>query len=191
MLADPDAITEGAFVPARRTFNLADSPVRLPGPLYRLRTMFMANHSPVILGLARAAIDAVLELAAGKTRVTGTGLRDEPYAQAAVGRAKALVSSARAYCLAVLADIMATARAGGEPSPRQRASFRLSVFNAHAAAVDLMYHVGGGTSAYAASPLDRLFRDAHTINQHLVAAPKWHETTGRVFLGLDPGVPLL
>lgn len=136
----------------------------------------------------------MLDLAAGKTRVTGTGLRDEPYAQAAVGRAEALVSSARAYCLAVLGDIMATARAGGEPSLRQRASFRLSIHHAHSAAVeavDLMYHVGGGTSAYAASPLDRLFRDAHTINQHIVAAPKWHETAGRVFLGLDPGLPLL
>ena len=112
----------------------------------------------------------------------------------ALREAEALVSSARAYCLAVLGDIMATTRAGEEPSMRQRADLRLSVFNAHAAAVEavnLMYHVGGGTSAYAASPLDRLLRDAHTINQHLVAAPKWPETAGRVYLGLDSGVPLL
>jgi alkylation response protein AidB-like acyl-CoA dehydrogenase len=153
--------------------------------------MFAANHTPVILGAGRAAINAVLDLAVGKKRVTGTGLRDEPYAQSAVGRAEALVSSARAYCLSVLEDIMATARAGEEPSMRQRASFRLSIVNAHAAAVEavnLMYHVGGGTSTYAASPLDRLLRDAHTMNQHLAAAPKWHETAGRVLLGLDPGV---
>jgi alkylation response protein AidB-like acyl-CoA dehydrogenase len=189
-----DFSIENAFVPESRTFSLADSPIRLPGPLYRLWTMFIANHSAVILGLARAAIDAVLGLATGKTRVTGTGLRDELYAQASVGRAEALVSSARAYCLAVLGDIMGTTRAGEEPSMRQRANLRLSVFNAHAAAIEavnLMYHVGGGTSAYAASPLDRLLRDAHTINQHLVAAPKWPETAGRVFLGLDSGVPLL
>jgi alkylation response protein AidB-like acyl-CoA dehydrogenase len=183
------AVTD-LFVPEERTFSFVSSPILLPGPLYRLRSMFLLNHAAVALGIGRAAIEALLALAAGKKRVTGAPLREEAYAQAAVARAEALVGSARAYVLAVLDEIWQTLLAGEEASENQRARFRLAIVHAHTAAVeavDLMYHTGGGSSLYAANPLDRLFRDIHTINQHVVVAPKTYEQSGRVLLGLDPG----
>jgi hypothetical protein len=57
-------------------------------------------------------------------------------------------------------------------------------------AVDLMYQVAGGSSVYAKSPLDRIFRDIHTINQHATHQPKVFEAAGRMMLGLEPGMPL-
>ncbi len=188
-----DYAVDDLFVPVERTFSLASSPIVQAGPLYRLRTMFLLNHSAVGLGIGRAAIDALLALATDKKRVTGTPLREEAYAQAAVARAEALIGSARAYVLAVLDEIWQTLLAGDEASEQQRARFRLAIVNSHTAAVeavDLMYHTGGGSALYAANPLDRLFRDIHTINQHVVVAPKTYEQSGRVLLGLDPGVPL-
>ncbi len=185
------AVTD-RFVRAARSFNLGASPIRQPGPLYRMRTMFLLNHAAVALGIGRAAIEALQELAAGKRRVTGTPLREEAYAQAAVARAEALVASARAYVLAVVDEIWQTLLAGDDASEQQRARFRLALVHSHTAAVeavDLLYHTGGGSALYASSPLDRLFRDIHTINQHVIVAPKTYEQSGRVLLGLDPGVP--
>lgn len=53
-----------------------------------------------------------------------------------------------------------------------------------AAAVQLMYHTAGGTSAYASSPFDRYLPDINTINQHIVVGPKSYEQAGRLLLGL-------
>jgi hypothetical protein len=38
--------------------------------------------------------------------------------------------------------------------------------------------------------LDRLLRDAITINQHVVAGPVMQEFAGQLALGLDPQGPL-
>ncbi|HLZ73079.1 MAG TPA: acyl-CoA dehydrogenase family protein [Dehalococcoidia bacterium] len=187
-----DYAANDRYVPAERSFSLATSPIQQNGPLYRLRTMFLLNHAAVALGSGRAAIDALLALATDKRRVTGTPLREEAYAQAAVARAEALVGAARSYVLTVLDEIWHTLLTGEEASEQQRARFRLAIVNSHTAAVeavDLMYHTGGGSALYATSPLDRLFRDIHTINQHVIVAPKTYEQSGRVLLGLDPGVP--
>jgi alkylation response protein AidB-like acyl-CoA dehydrogenase len=54
-----------------------------------------------------------------------------------------------------------------------------------AAAVDLMYTAGGGTSIYARSALQRCFRDVHVATQHLMVAGPTYELVGRVLLGLE------
>jgi hypothetical protein len=54
-----------------------------------------------------------------------------------------------------------------------------------------MYELGGGSSVYLSSPLQRRFRDAHVGTQHLmVAAPTW-ELAGRVLMGLPTDATLL
>jgi alkylation response protein AidB-like acyl-CoA dehydrogenase len=58
-------------------------------------------------------------------------------------------------------------------------------------AVDLMYVAGGATSIYVNCPLERAFRDVHTITQHTGVHPRVMQSTGRVLLGLEPDTPLL
>lgn len=41
----------------------------------------------------------------------------------------------------------------------------------------------------AAHPLDRHFRDIHTLNQHVGGSQKTYQSAGRMFLGLKPGEP--
>ena len=183
---------EGVFVSAERTFSLATSPSRQAGPLYAHRTLFLANVVGVPLGIARAAVDAMVTLAETKRTRTGGGLRDESTFQTAVARADALVGAARAYAFDVMGDIWASLARGDELTVSQRARYRLciaTVAEMCVDAVDLMYRAGGGTSLYAPHPLERHFRDIHTAQQHQVFAPKVHEATGRMLLGLEPGLP--
>ncbi len=47
-----------------------------------------------------------------------------------------------------------------------------------------MYGLGGGTAIYEDSPLQRRFRDAHTVTAHIQVNADTYETTGRHLLGL-------
>jgi alkylation response protein AidB-like acyl-CoA dehydrogenase len=58
-------------------------------------------------------------------------------------------------------------------------------------AVDLMYIAGGASSIYVSCPLERAFRDVHTITQHIGVHPRVIHSTGRVLFGLDSDTPLL
>ena len=60
-----DFTAEDVFVPHEQTFNTRTSPIRRDGPLYAFPFMFVINGAGVPLGTARAAIDALVELAAG------------------------------------------------------------------------------------------------------------------------------
>lgn len=180
------------FVPAERSFDPLRAPIRRSEPLYGLRNMYLVNLSGIPLGVARAAIDCVVELAEGKLTRIGSGLRDEAHAQAAVARAEALLGSARGFVFDVVEEIWAGLIAGKAVSARQHAMFRLSICNAYdlcVEAVDLMFKTASGTALYASSPLDRHFRDIHTASQHFVVSTKIAEAAGRVLLGLKPGVP--
>ena len=51
-----------------------------------------------------------------------------------------------------------------------------------------MYALGGGTSVYASSPLQRRHRDVHVATQHALVGPATWELTGRLALGLETDV---
>jgi hypothetical protein len=52
-------------------------------------------------------------------------------------------------------------------------------------AVDIAYNLGGGTSIYESSRLQRQFRDIHTLTQHVMVGPSSLEAAGRALLGQD------
>src|SRR5262245_29807067 len=80
--------------------SLAQGPASELGSLYgaTLPVLFALPVSAVGLGIARAAIDAFIELAAGKVRLGGSAaLTQDGLVQTTVGRAEAKVRSARAF----------------------------------------------------------------------------------------------
>jgi len=188
-----DVEAKEVFVPAERTFNLGRPVSRRQSPLYALPSLFLSNLPGVPLGIARSAIDTLTGLVGQKPAMFGTNMMvEEAHIQAAVGQAEALLGSARGYVFEVMGNLWETLCAGDPLSPQQRARYRLSMTHltdSCVRAVALMYKAGGGSSLYATHPLDRHFRDVHTLNQHVVVSQKTYQSAGRMFLGLEPGEP--
>ena len=74
------------------------------------------HHSAIITGIARVGIEALIELAGGKTPRSRTGmLCENPEVQDAVGRADAILNAGRAYRSATIAELWATVASGNVP----------------------------------------------------------------------------
>jgi alkylation response protein AidB-like acyl-CoA dehydrogenase len=194
-----DWTVSDVFLPERRTMVHAGIPLDnqwsgWPGLTYQLPAVCWVgpHHSAVITGIARAGIDALIELAGGKQpRGRPVGLLcDSPQVQDAVGRADAILNAGRAYRTAMISELWNTIASGGETSLEQRARCRLaSTYAGQSAreAMDLVYHLGGSTSFKRESRLAECWRDLHTVGQTVTIAPEWYPIGGRVYLGLDPG----
>lgn len=185
------------FVPQQHTIPLVDfqPPPRRPGPLYAtpMTSTFVSCLAIVALGIARAAIESVIEIgAAKKTAGSSTVLRDKPLAQADLARAEGLVGAARAYLFSELGIMWEDAVAGRTMSLRARGQVRLAACHAVQSAiqaVDLMYQAAGGAALFHGSRLERCFRDIHVAGQHIAVSMQANvEPVGRVLFGLPPGM---
>ena len=187
------------FLPDRRTMPHAGIPLdnqweRWAGTTYQLPVQCWVgpHHSAVITGIARAGINALIDLAGGKQpRGRPVGLLcDNPQVQDAVGRADAVLNAGRTYRSATIAELWNIVAAGRSTTLEQRARCRLaSTYAADSAreAMDLVYRWGGSTSFKRESRLAECWRDLHTVGQTVTIAPEWYPIGGRVYLGLDPG----
>jgi alkylation response protein AidB-like acyl-CoA dehydrogenase len=193
-----DWTVEDAFLPERRVMVHAGVPLdnqwsRWPGVTYQLPAVCWVgpHHSAVISGIARAGIEALIDLAGGKTPRGRTGLLcDNPQVQDAVGRADAILNAGRAYRTAMITELWNTVAAGKETTLEQRARCRLaSTYAGDSArqAMDLVYRHGGSTSFQRPSRLAECWRDLHVVGQTVTIAPEWYPIGGRVYLGIDPG----
>jgi alkylation response protein AidB-like acyl-CoA dehydrogenase len=193
-----DWTVDDVFLPERRTMVHAGAPLdnqwkRWPGVSYALPAQAWVgpHHSAVITGIARAGIDALIELAGAKTPRGRTGrLCENPQVQDAVGRADAILNAGRAYRTAMITELWNTVAAGEETTLEQRARCRLAaVHSADSAreAMDLMYRQGGSTSYKRESRLAECWRDLHVVGQAVTLAPEWYPIGGRALLKMDPG----
>ena len=148
----------------------------------------LITHAAQALGVARHALDAFAEQAAGPPERPAP-LGDRPLAQLRLAQAEALVSAARAYIVVATGAAWATANAGASVSLAQRTAIRLAMTHAvqsAAQAVDLVRDAAGASAIYANSPLERCYRDIHVVTQHAAVATPSYEFLGRVLLGRVP-----
>jgi alkylation response protein AidB-like acyl-CoA dehydrogenase len=184
------------FVPAARAVSLiSDKP--LARPLYCFPTFGLLGIgiAGVALGLARGAIDELVALAAGKTpQGSAKPLAQRAKAQFDVSEAEALVRSSRAFLDEAVGAAWEAASRDGAIAVEHRRDIRLATTHAvrsAARAVDLMYTLGGGTSVYRSSALQRHFRDVHVATQHMMVSEATYELTGRLFLGVPTNTAML
>lgn len=185
-----DIAAADLLVPAERAVSLFSDRPLYPGPLYAfpLFGLLALGIAAVALGIARGAIEDLVELAGGKPPSgSAKPLAARATVQAQVARAEAALRAARALLLEEAAASWAAAASGGPIDTERRLGLRLAATHAtrtSATVATAMYEAGGGTSIYDSCPLQRRFRDAHVATQHMMVAPTSWELTGRLLLGL-------
>lgn len=192
-----DMEVQDIFVPSGRSVSLVTDVPLETGPLYVFPTfgLLAVGIAAVALGIARGAIDDLIELA-GSKRPAGSRkvLTERAAIQADVARAEAAVRSARSWLYDAVGAAWEQAASAGSIEVAARAALRLAATHATssaARAVDLMYEAGGGSSIYEDSPLQRRFRDVHVATQHMMVSASTLELTGRILCGLPTDTEML
>ena len=186
-----DYSVDAVFVPAARTIQpgVTRPVVRTSLSQFPNFTLLAAGVSAVGLGVARRAIDELVDLAQGKKpQYSSKTLAQSGFTQVELARAEGKLRAARAFLLDELQSAWDVAVAGDEVSVEARIGIRLAA--THAASVgaevaDVAFTLAGGTAVYDTNVLGRCLRDAHIVTQHIQTAPKLNETIGKLLLGLD------
>ena len=147
------------------------------------------GFAAVCLGVARGALDAFLELAAGKSVGGGKGrLRDNPIIQDQVGRAEATLRAARAYLYETIREEWGIVLDTGSASRDQLTLLRLAATHTatlSAQVVDMTWNAAGTAAIFAGNPIERRFRDIHVATQNIGIRWEHYATAGRMFLEVD------
>jgi indole-3-acetate monooxygenase len=185
---------DNLFIPEKFT-ALRDDPAALreTGLLYRFTTftMFGLGFAAIALGVARATLDAAIELSRGKATAGLKAMRENHAVQGLIGRTEGNWRAARAYLYGATAEAWSDLTRTGNLSDDHRTALRLaSTWTIHQAAsvVDTAYHMAGATAVFSANKFERRFRDMHAIAQQIQARDTHYEDVGRAILANTPPV---
>lgn len=182
---------ENLFVPEKFA-ALRDDPAALreQGPLYKLSTnmVFSMGFAATALGVARATLDAAIELARAKTPQGLKAMRDNNAVQGLIGRTEASLRAARAYLYATADEVWRDLSRGDPIAEQHRVALRIAAtwtIHQSASVVDTAYHMAGATAVFAANKFERRFRDMHAIAQQIQARDTHYEDAGKAILSAN------
>lgn len=190
-----DMAVEGLLVPQAHSVSLTGPPVEQGAlylfPVFGLLALGIAGAAS---GNARAALDTLVDgLGSRRPQGSARSAAERATVQAEVAQAEARLSAARALLFETL-DRAWEAAAEGKVTVESRARLRLAATHMVRTAADVSrvaYDLGGGSALYLESPLQRRFRDAHAMTQHMMVQPATWELAGRVLLGQPVDATLL
>jgi alkylation response protein AidB-like acyl-CoA dehydrogenase len=181
------------FVPEPHTHDFIGVRPTQDGLVYRLPAVsaFAWTVATVPLGIARGAMNALVELARRKARQGHSLLmRDRDIVQSNYGRADALHRAGRAFLVSAMSELTAAVAEDGQRLIEARAVFRTACTHAAETALqiaEMLAAEAGTSSIFEASPLERHLRDIQAATKHFAMTPNNYVVSGRVGLGLDPG----
>jgi indole-3-acetate monooxygenase len=183
---------DGFFVRADHSITREfDRECRESGPLYRMGsgTCYQVGFAGVACGIARGALDCFVDIARNKVpRGAKTTLRDNAVVQSGLAQAEVNLRAARGFVLQSMAEVWKHLCAGSMITVEQRVTVRMAATHAiHKGreAVDFAYNAAGATAIFENHPLERRFRDIHTVTQQLQGQLRHFETVGAWMMGAD------
>ena len=185
---------DDVFIPEAYSSQREDPALRREtGPLYSFTHagLYAVGVAGVGLGIARAMLDGLIELAITKAPRNLGRMADSPTVQADVARHEARLGAARAYLLDVIATLYERASAAGPMDIPGRAGTRLACTHAIHTAIDcadFAFKAAGVDAIFPGSPFERRFRDMHTLSQQIQSRGAHYEAVGHILLGGQPAV---
>jgi alkylation response protein AidB-like acyl-CoA dehydrogenase len=180
------------FVPADHSITRDfERERRESGPLYRMGsgTCYQVGFAGVACGIARGALDCFIDLARNKVpRGFKRTLRDNAVVQSGLAQAQVGLRASRSFVLQSMAEIWKDLEDGATITVEQRVTVRMAATHAiHRAreAVDFAYNAAGATAIFENHPLERRFRDIHTVTQQLQGRTSHFETVGAWMMGAE------
>ena len=196
-----DVEAKDVFVPDDHLFMLTPEFVpgkHFKGPLYRFPAAganICCLLAPVSLAVARNAINELKELAAKKTPLGSmVTIRERGVMQRKLGRAEALVQSARIYLHTKLAECWSRILDGEMISLEEKADLLLAATHVNQScieAVELVYTAAGTSGIYLKNKMAHYFTDAEVLRLHGFMNESRYETAGQVHFGLPPDLPII
>lgn len=186
-----DLVVEDVFVPEEWTFIRGGTP-SVDSPFFRYPSLSFAAQvlSVTGLGVAREAIDILVNSAKGRKSVTGApNLGERHYAQIQIAKAEAKLRSARAFFYEATDEVWDVIVRGDQPTKDQISLIRLATTNvAHetAEATRIAYQLSGMQGTYLNHPLSRCFRDASLVTQHAFMGEITYQNAGAMMFGHEP-----
>jgi len=198
--------TKDLFVPEYRALSMytcrggADFPgARVnPSPIYRVPITTLGSHclASAALGNAQAALELTCEaVKARSTSYTAMRMRDFQTVQLRVGAAGARIDTARLLLRNDCIEAQRAAEADRIMPVEEKLRIKRNVaygVQLCTEAVDLLHAMAGANGIYDSYPIQRIFRDAHSLMGHIGFAFDAHGSNwGLVALGGDFASPTL
>ena len=160
------------------------------GPLYRMVPwLSILGEATVSVGIAAAAVDALIEVARTKTPAyVTTPLREQQFAQLVAAKAKARVDASRDTLYRAAEEAYEDVEGGSLLSWNAKIRLQLAVCfaaEACAEAVRLVCDGAGASSIRTEQPFERYLRDVQVLTQHSSKSGPRYVTAGRLMFGLD------
>jgi len=185
------------FVPEYRTYPLFTREPRRGGDIYRFGVMPLTGcgHAAWALGVARSAIDDVVELAKEKTRMgEGNSIAHKLTFQRNLAHHEGMWRAAHRLVVDTYTDMEQRLADGEALTPAMRAEMRVAATYATEASREVVQwaHLAAGTTAIReGSRLERAFRDMYTGTQHAFISENTYTEAGKLMLGLIEDSPAL
>ncbi|GAC05713.1 acyl-CoA dehydrogenase family protein [Paraglaciecola chathamensis] len=186
-----DLVVDNVFVPEEWTFIRGGTP-SVDSAFFKYPSLSFASQVLAVtaLGIAREAIDVVVNSAKGRKSVTGApNLGERHYAQIDIAKAEAKLRSSRAFFYEATDEVWDAIVRGETPTPQQVSLVRLATTNVArecAEATRIAYQLTGMQGAYLDHPLSRCFRDAHLVTQHAFMGEVTYQNAGAMMFGHQP-----
>ncbi len=186
-----DVLLDEVRVPISKTF-VRGGALTPEGPFFQYPTIAIATQVLAItaLGVARHAMNLVLDSAGGRVSPTGApNLGDREYVQIEMAKAEAKLRASRLFFYSSIEDAWALLVRGDELDSEVRSMLRLSsthLVRECAEAVRAAYAVSGMEAAYNHNELSRCFRDVHLPTQHAFMGEITYRNAGALLFGRDP-----
>ncbi len=187
-----DIQIDQAVCPEERSGTIFGGTPTVKAPIFNMPVINQLGLfiGAVALGIAAGAVDDLTLQAQARKRpaMSMQPLAQSPLFQDRLGSSYMALSAARALLYREAQAAWEHTAANEAIPPLQRAALRATAARVTETAtevVDAAYTLGGGTSVYDGSPLQRRMRDIHTASQHAVTRPDSYATVGALLAGAD------